>query len=306
MDVDQVAVQLYGLALDEFTAARNAAAKAAKDAGDTRAGTAIKALRKPTLAAWLANQLVRAAPDGIHDLTELGEQLRGAHLAADGARLRHLTEYRHRLVRDLVTTARDHAAVRGQAVSGPVAERLAETLDAALVDPGAAQLLRTGQLTSALRHVGFGVVDETGEPARLAPVAPRIVRRTPARKTSPKPAKKQPEARPKRADTAQDTLRRRRAELQARAGELQLAYDEAEADRADAESKLDAHQQHLADLEQTIQRLTDELEHARRQLRAARRDTRRLERRLTIADRDATGARRRLEAGRQRLANVDD
>jgi hypothetical protein len=53
----------------------------------------------------------------------------------------------------------------GRTVTAAVAERLAETLDAALVDPGAAQLLRGGRLTSALRHVGFGVVDETGQPA---------------------------------------------------------------------------------------------------------------------------------------------
>lgn len=31
VETDQVAVQLYGLVPDEFTAARNAAAKAAKD-----------------------------------------------------------------------------------------------------------------------------------------------------------------------------------------------------------------------------------------------------------------------------------
>jgi hypothetical protein len=47
-----------------------------------------------------------------------------------------------------------------------VADRVTETLDAALVDPGTAQLLRTGRLTSALRHVGFGVVDESGESAQ--------------------------------------------------------------------------------------------------------------------------------------------
>ena len=76
MDVDAAAVELYGLAPEQFTAARNAAAKAAKDGGDVRAGEAIKTLRKPTLAAWPANQLVRADPDGVNDLTELGEQLR--------------------------------------------------------------------------------------------------------------------------------------------------------------------------------------------------------------------------------------
>ena len=303
VDVDQVAVELYGLALEEFTAARNQAAKTARDHGDARGSAAIKVLRKPTLAAWLANQLVRADPDGINDLTELGEKLRAAHLAADGARLRQLTDQRHRLVRGLVKTARDHAASRGHAVSGPVAERLSETLDAALVDPGAAQLLRSGQLTSALRHVGFGVVDETGEPAQLAPIAPRIVRRTLAPKTPAKPSGKR--AAKRRADAGDQTLQRRRAELQAHADELQAAHDAAEAARAAAESELDAQQHLLADLAQTIERLTEELDHARRQLRTAERDTARLERRLAIATRDATGAQRRLEAGRQRLANLD-
>jgi len=304
VDVDQVAVELYGLAPDEFTAARNQVARIAKDHGDVRGSAAIKALRKPTLAAWLANQLVRTDPDGINDLTELGEQLRAAHLAADGARLRQLTERRHRLVRDLVKTARDHAATLGHTVSGPVAERLSETLDAALVDPGAAQLLRTGQLTSALRHVGFGVVDETGEPAKLAPIAPRIVRRAPAPKTPAKPSVGKPAAK-RRADAVDQTMQRRRAVLQARAAELEAAYDDAEAARAGAESEVDAQQHLLSDLAETIERLTEELDHARRRLRAAQRDTSRLERRLAIATRDATGAQRRLEAGRQRLANLD-
>jgi hypothetical protein len=91
MDVEAAVLELYGLAPKEFTAARNRLAKAAKDQGDVRGSEAVRALRKPTLAAWLANQLVRADPDGIDDLTELGEELRAAHLSADGARLRQLT-----------------------------------------------------------------------------------------------------------------------------------------------------------------------------------------------------------------------
>jgi hypothetical protein len=49
----------------------------------------LKALRKPTLAAWLANQLVRTDPGQVNDLTELGDQLREAHLSADGPRRRN-------------------------------------------------------------------------------------------------------------------------------------------------------------------------------------------------------------------------
>ena len=141
VDIDAVAVELYGLTPDEFTAARNQLAKTI--GGPTAA--AIKALRRPTLAAWLANLLVQ--------------------------------------------TARAEAKTLGRSVTPTVADRLTETLDAALIDPGAEQLLRSGQLTSALRHVGFGVVDETGSPAQLAPIKPRTVRNTPANKPIKKPAK---------------------------------------------------------------------------------------------------------------------
>jgi hypothetical protein len=72
---------------------------------------AIKALRKPTLAAWLANLLVRTDPDSVNDLTELGDELRATHLSADGARLHELTPRRHDLVQQLVKTARAPATV---------------------------------------------------------------------------------------------------------------------------------------------------------------------------------------------------
>jgi hypothetical protein len=85
VDVEVAAVELYGLVPEEFTAARNQLAKAARDAGDIPASAAVKALRKPTLAAWLANVLVRADPGRIHQLTELGEQPRQAHVSGKWA-----------------------------------------------------------------------------------------------------------------------------------------------------------------------------------------------------------------------------
>jgi hypothetical protein len=205
VDIDPVAVELYGLTPDEFTAARNQLAKTV--AGPTAA--AIKALRRPTLAAWLANLLVRTAPDGVNALTELGDELRAAHLSADGARLRALTPHRHDLVQALVKTARVEAKTLGRSVTPTVADRLTETLDAALIDPGAAQLLRSGQLTSALRHVGFGVVDETGSPATLAPMKPRTVRRTPTKKAIKNPAKNIA----RRKEEVAATMERTRADL---------------------------------------------------------------------------------------------
>jgi hypothetical protein len=301
MDVDAAVIELYGLAPEDFTAARNQLATTAKDAGDERAGTTLKALRKPTLAAWLANQLVRTDPAGIDDLTTLGEQLQSAHLSGDGARVRELTRVRRHLVRSLVKTARTHAESLGRPVSEQAAVKLTETLEAALVDRGAAQLLRTGQLTSAMRHVGFGVVDEAGDPAQLAPLKPRVVRTKTPKPTPPKP----PRAAEKRKPAVDQTLQRRRAELRTLADEAEAEYVDAEAQRAEAESQLDANQHQIADLETRIEQLTEELEQAREQLRLARREVARKQRALDRATRNAANLRRRRDASRQRLANAE-
>ncbi len=293
MNFDAVAVELYGLTPGEFTAARNRMAKTVGGA----TGTAIKALHKPSLAAWLGNLLVRTDPDGINALTELGENLRTAHLSGDGVRMRELTPKRHALVKKLVAAARAEATRLGRPPTPTVVDRLTETLDAAVIDPGAAQLLRSGQLTSALRHVGFGVLDETGSPAKLAPLKPRAVRSTPAKKTAKKAAKAEQSA----ADRA---LQRRRAELQARADQVEAEYREAEEKRAAAESLLDANQHHVQDLQTTVERLTEELHQAHQRLTTAQRETARLERALDRATRTTAVALRRRDAQRQRLTDT--
>ncbi|WP_460662956.1 hypothetical protein [Kribbella swartbergensis] len=302
MDVDAAVIELYGLPPEQFTPARNELARVARDAGDPRTSAVIKTLKKPTVAAWLANQLIRAAPDQINDLTELGEQLRQAQISGDGARLRQLTPHRHRLVQQLVKTARALARDHGRPVSQQIAQRLTETLDAAVVDPGAAQLLRSGQLTSALRHVGFGVVDETGGFAELAPIKPRVVR-----STRPKvPEKKTTTTRPRRAPKVDRTLQKRRSELESRAKEAESEYAAAEAERAEAEAQLSAHDHHIADLEATIERLAESLERARQELRDANRRTRRLQVELARTTRNAAIAQRRRDANQQTLARLED
>jgi hypothetical protein len=299
VDVAAAALELYGLPPEDFTAARNQVVKQAKDAGETSSSATLKALRKPTLAAWLANLLVRIDPDGIAELTDLGEELRQAHVSRDGRRLRELTLRRHGLVHKLVTTARAQAHVQGHAVSAPTEQRLTETLDAAVIDPGAAQLLRTGQLTSALRHVGFGVVDETGDPAQLAPMKPRVVRTSPPKPPRKATTRRTPQSTPAAAPS-------RRTELRTRAQQAEREYAAAETERAHAQAELDAHEHHLADLQTTIERLTEELEHARQQLRDANRRTRALQVELNRTTRNATAAQQRRDATQQRLANFGD
>jgi hypothetical protein len=301
VEINAAVVELYGLPPEQFVAARNRRAKAVRDRGDEPAAAAIVALRKPTVAAWLANQLVRADPDGIHALTELGEQLRQIYLSADSASRRELTRRRHDLVGHLVQAASQRAA-GGRRVTAQTAERLTETLDAALVDPGAAQLLRTGQLTSALRHVGFGVVDENGDPAQLAPIRPRVVRRAPppAKAPAPKPAKRAAAPAAGRAKVDR-TLAQRRAAQQKRLGAAETDYTVAEAERDQAEQLLDAHQHRLADLQADVDRLNDQLEETRQALRAARRQLPRLQRTFHQAARNAAAVRKRRDTEQRRL-----
>ena len=53
--LDEIADELHARPSNEFTAARNATARAAQDAGDAGLANALRRMRKPTSAAWLAN-----------------------------------------------------------------------------------------------------------------------------------------------------------------------------------------------------------------------------------------------------------
>src|SRR5258705_14001983 len=69
------ASDLYVLPLEEFTTARDAAAKQLRADGDPDAGKAVKALRKPSRAAWAINRAVRAEPGAMENLIDAGERL---------------------------------------------------------------------------------------------------------------------------------------------------------------------------------------------------------------------------------------
>ena len=79
----EVADELYALPLDQFTPERDARAKAAK--GDKDLVAALKALRKPSLAAWVVNLLVRRETEQVDQVLAIGAALREAQEAMDGA-----------------------------------------------------------------------------------------------------------------------------------------------------------------------------------------------------------------------------
>ncbi|MCC2322385.1 hypothetical protein [Cellulomonas xiejunii] len=159
--MDDVVDELYGGTLDDFVARRDAAVRAAKAAKDKALAGRIASLRKPTVAAWAVNLLVRDDASLADALRDLGEGMRDAERSLDGPALRELGKQRRALVSGLVTRARRLAADAGQKVSTAAAQEVEQTLTAALADPRVADAVAAGTLTHGTEHVGFGSADAT-------------------------------------------------------------------------------------------------------------------------------------------------
>jgi len=168
--LDDVVDDLYGGALDDFVARRDAAVRAAKAAKDKATAARIASLRKPTVAAWAVNLLVRDDPSLADALRDLGEGMRDAERSLDGPALRELGKQRRALVSGLVARARRLAAAGGQKLSTAASQEVEQTLTAALADPRVADAVAAGTLTHGTEHVGFGSADASPEGERAGVV----------------------------------------------------------------------------------------------------------------------------------------
>lgn len=243
MGIEDVADELYGLAPEEFTAARNACAKAAKADGDRELAAEVQALRKPTAGAWLLNQLVRRHRGEVDGILELGIRLRAAQGTLGAADLRALDEQRRQLTRAVAQQAVAIGVAAGRRVSAQVAAGVEETLRSAMVDPDAGAALATGLLTDTFSSNGLDPVDVS----RVVALGDRANR-------SAGPA---PSGTASRSQTASDAAARARA---ARA-------------LADAERAVEA-------AEHSVRESREAAETARRQAVAARRQREDLESQL--------------------------
>ncbi|HEV2371044.1 MAG TPA: hypothetical protein VGS19_02645 [Streptosporangiaceae bacterium] len=166
LDLTRVAEELYGLPPGGFIGVREERVRQARDAGDFRLAGAIKKLRRPTVSAWVVNQLSRQAEDQIAELLRLGEELREAQRNLNGDLLRELAVQRRELVGALLQRGQRLADDAGVVLSAQARREVASTLEAALGDPAAAELVQSGRLTIALSFVGLGAA-EVAEPIKL-------------------------------------------------------------------------------------------------------------------------------------------
>jgi hypothetical protein len=168
VDLESTAAELYGLDPGEFVAARSAAEKRARTGGDRELAARLKALPKPTAAAWVANQLVRQHPKEIAGLRELGAGLREATATLEREQLKSLSQQQNRVIAALVAQGRALAKAAGHAMSDATERGLDSTLRAALADEELADQLAAGQLSVALEHVGFAASAEGVTPRPAA------------------------------------------------------------------------------------------------------------------------------------------
>lgn len=208
---------LYGLPLDRFVAERGALAKALRAEGRREEAAEVAALKKPSVAAWAVNQIVRTQKRPVGALFEAGDALRTTQeelLAGrgDARTLRAAAESERGAVEALVEAARGLLTSEGHELSTAVVERVSETLHAAALDDSAREQVREGRLVRELRHIGFGLGEAAGAgaPGRRASKSKAAGKAPAAKASAAKPRARGARAHGRAADGKRNAAARKR------------------------------------------------------------------------------------------------
>jgi hypothetical protein len=163
--VDEAAELLYGLPLDEFTTARNAAAKGLRDRGLRDEADEVKAFAKPSVAAWAVNQLTRRRHADLDEFLEAAVAAREAQLGGK-PEAREAIRHQRAALEKLVRAAGEEL---GGKPTEAVTAKVRQTLEAAAVDDQAAEDVRRGRLAKELEPAGFGTLAAHAPPPGKKP-----------------------------------------------------------------------------------------------------------------------------------------
>lgn len=153
--VEDITDELYGVPPRSFVAARERRAAEARAGGDAATATLVLALRRPTAAAWMSNQLVRWWRDEVLDFVDLGRALRYATQNLAGDELWLLTDRRKWAQRSLFHQI-DQLAIEDRVALNASSRRgLADTLQAAVCSADMAARMLTGRLTRPLDKISW-------------------------------------------------------------------------------------------------------------------------------------------------------
>jgi len=234
--LDDAIDDLYRQPLAEFTGARNALAKTLSGADAAR----VKALTKPAVVAWAANQVYWHARPAFDAMMKSGERVRKAQIAAlqgKAADIRSANEEHRRAVSAAVAEAERLASSAG---SNPSPDALTRTFEAISLTPHPPD--PPGRLTEPLQPAtGFEAL------AGITPAGPGKAghhretvdadRGAAGRRAEPDETDRHAAGRPSdrdRKQTAREREAARRAEEEARAAAAEARRREAELKKADA------------------------------------------------------------------------
>jgi hypothetical protein len=227
-DLPPDADALYGAPFEDFIAERGALAKRLRAAGDRGAAKRVTALRKPSVAAWTLNQLVRSRARDIAAFAQAADGLRDAQAAllegrGSPAGLREARAAERAAVDRLLEVARG-LFPGGREPGATTLERVAATLHAAAADEAVRDAVLSGRLLAEREPSGFGDLEVA------LPEAP------PAAAALPGEEEEDDDDAAAERERAQAAERERQERIAA----LRAALDEAVAERERAEEALAA------------------------------------------------------------------
>ncbi len=263
---------LYAAPLPGFVGARDALSKSLVASGRKEDAARVKALKKPTPAAWAVNQLAFTAPNVLAALVAAGDRLRAKSPdMKDAMRKRRDALNAARQAAEKAVAAAGHApsadvvrrvsatleaiATYGSTRGGPVAGRLAADVTAPGFDEVASLGLLGGVATTARRSVSNPPppvkaphVERPEIPSKRNPARERALDEKRRRDEERRAAALKSEARRARAlvqaaEKAAEAVRRRKSSLQAALSEIlfeEKRVDAALAAAKDASAKADA------------------------------------------------------------------
>jgi len=246
---------LYGMPLAAFTAERKRLATELARQGAADASRAVAAMGKPSVSAWVVNQLHRGARDDVEALLAAGRRMRAGEVEA-GRDQRAALSRLHQLAADILR--RD-----GHAASPAMLRRVTTTLQA-LSAIGSFEPDLPGQLVQDRDPPGFDLLAGVTVPPR-APEAEKPARR--ADKARPARAAPSP-AVPAEEPSPAERQRQQRAAAQRKL--LERSASQA-AKRADTRAhEVAGLRDEVARAEATAERLRDALRRAEAELDEAR------------------------------------
>ncbi|CAN7309551.1 transposase [Microbacterium foliorum] len=150
-ELADIAVTLYTGSPTEFITARNARAA---DTDDPALAARIRALKKPSVAAWVVNLFAHERSSQLGEALLLAEELREAQADLDARALAQLGRDRRALTNRLAADAAELAEARGQRITASTREAVQQTISAAFFDPTAAAAVASARLVRELEPAG--------------------------------------------------------------------------------------------------------------------------------------------------------